>query len=95
MRNGFEHIVFMFEEVIKFSLKHPGSHIVICGLIPDPEENDSFRKRGCKTRFQQASEALRHLCSRYPKNTSFVNAPLLFTRKGIVRKGINCCLDQN
>ena len=45
-----------------------------------------MRKRGCKTRFQKATEELRNLCSRCPRNTSFVNAPLLFIRKGIVRK---------
>ena len=55
-----------------------GSHIVLNGLIPDPEEH-LFSKQGLKERFDKTSSDLRDLHFKYPLNSSYINVPLLLT----------------
>ena len=68
-----------FRELVEFINSVPGTHLVICGLLPSCPTDISSKER-----FKTASEMLLQIHNENPDTTSFCNLGAVFTENGVV-----------
>ena len=60
--------------MLAFAAGVPGLHLVLCGVIPDPERDDTAMRQN----FRDMSKLLRNLCQDYPNTASFLDVASFF-----------------
>ena len=81
-------IITFYKALINHARKLGGVHLLLVGLIPDPEEKLELEKLGCRHRFIEASNALKDLCLESPLQASYVNTAKLLTFHGKIDRGM-------
>ena len=79
-----EDFLCFYEEILAYAQKLRGCHVIVVGLIPDPERDhiDDFKKV-----WKQSSEALQQLCKRFGTAATFFNSAKLFVNETGIDEG--------
>ena len=71
----------LFNQILQHGSNIPKCHVVVCGILPSPEETTQS-----KVVFEDTSSLLKSLVKGYRKKSSFFNTAKLFQKHGRVRK---------